>query len=369
MQTATHRVTLKDETIECTSPEEIRKAMDTLHKKYGGVPQVARIRTPEEENIAYLEGHDVVPDNAGNPVTLRGIGHVDAVGALRSALDVKAAEDAGFAMKQPLYTRGTRVVELGVENARTSRLEHDALPLAKDAHQDLARQVRDENRKDFTVKASNLFLRTDGQLTTREKPSQGVALSRRSFPQLVGRLDIPSGGAYLSNYPPELRSVNVNHWIDERLREEQLAPEGSPAKELQLRMRGPRGAREIFAITGPRYASYDADMIAEAVARACPPGARGTVAYDGYRAHGEVLFHTTVQPEHFVAGEVFRAGVSWSTDDTGGGSIVCRAMVFANLCLNLIIIDESEQVTVRLRHQGSVEKLADGFRVGFSQAL
>lgn len=299
----------------------------------------------------------------------RGEGHVDAVGQLRSTLDAQAAADSGFSLKQPLYTRGTRVVELGVENARTSRLEHDALPLAKDAHQDLARQVRDENRKDFTVRASNLFLRTDGQLTTREKPNQGVPLSRRSFPQLVGRLDIPSGGAYLSNCPPELRAVNVNHWIDERLREEQLAPGGSPAKELQLRMRGPKGAREIFAITGPRYASYDADMIAEAVARACPTGARGTVAYDGYRAHGEVLFHTTVQPEHFVAGEVFRAGVSWSTDDTGGGSIVCRAMLVANLCLNLIIIDESEQETVRLRHQGNVEKLATGFKSGFDSAL
>lgn len=311
---------------------------------------------------------DLVPVTVRTAPVERGVGHVDAVGAIRSGLDVKAAEDSGFSMAQPLYTRGTRVVEVGVENARTSRLEHDALPLAREAHMDLSRQIQSENRKDFTVRASNLFLRAAGQLTTREKPSQGVPLSRRSFPQLVGRLDIPSGGAYLSNCPPELRATNVNHWVDERLRAEQLSPEES-GKELQLRMRGPRGAREIFAITGPRYASYDADMIAEAVARACPPGARGTVAYDGYRAHGEVLFHTTVQPEHFVAGEVFRAGVSWSTDDTGGGSIVCRAMLFANLCLNLIIIDESEQTTVRLRHQGSVEKLAAGFRAGFQSAL
>lgn len=299
---------------------------------------------------------------------LRGVGHIDAVGQLRSTLDAQAAADSGFSLEQPLYTRGTRVVEVGVENARTSRLEHDALPAARDAHLDLVRQVRGEGRRDLPVRASNLLLREDGKLTTREKPNQGIPLSERSFSQLVGRLDIPSAGGYLRQCPAPLRATNVNHWIDRRLAEERLSPDAT-AKELRIRLRGQNGSREIFAAVGPTYASYDADLIAEAVAQACPPNARGTVAYDGYRAHGEVLFHSTVQPEHFVAGEVFRAGVSWSTDDTGGGSIVCRAMIFMNMCLNLIIIDQNEQETVRLRHQGSVEKLADGFRAGFEQAI
>jgi len=297
----------------------------------------------------------------------RGEGHVDTTGQIRSTLDAAQAADSGFALKQPLYTRGTRVNETGVENARTSRLEYEALPSAKVVHMELAQTVQAEGRKDIPVQASNLFLRTDGKLTTRGKESIGIDLSHRSFQQLIGRLDIPAGGAYLSHCPPTLRAVNVNHWVDTRLQEEQLP--GATAKELQLRLRGPRGQREIFAITGPKYASYDADQIAEAVAMAAPQDARGTVAYDGYRAHGEVLFHSTVRPEHYVAGEIFRAGVSWSTDDTGGGSIVCRASVTANLCLNLIVIDKSEQDTVRLRHQGSVEKLAQGFRVGFQGAL
>lgn len=345
---------------------------ERLHQLTGEAPKVERIDNPTETLIRMVTGRVVtLPTSNPTPTPApvpRGEGHVDAVGQLRSTLDAKAASDSGFSLQQPLYTRGTRVNETGVQNARTSRLEHDALPPAREAHLDLAAQVKNENRRDFTVRASNLLLRADGQLTTREKPGQGIPLSERSFSQLVGRLDIPSAGAYLRQCPPVLRAVNVNHWVDERLAEERLSPE-DVGKELQLRMRGPKGGREIFAVTGPRYASYDADMIAEAVAQAAPSNARGTVAYDGYRSHGDVLFHSTVQPEHYVAGEVFRAGVSWSTDDTGGGAIVCRAMIFMNMCLNLIIIDKSEQDVVRLRHQGSVERLADGFRVGFQQAL
>jgi hypothetical protein len=111
------------------------------------------------------------------------------------------------------------------------------------------------------------------------------------------------------------------------------------------------------------------DKIAEAVRLATPPGARGTVTYDGYKARFEVLFHSDVQPEEFVAGEFFRAGVIVSTDDTGGGSIRGSSVVFQNLCLNLIVIDKANQDLFRIRHVGSIRELARRFEEGFKQAL
>ena len=82
-----------------------------------------------------------------------------------------------------------------------------------------------------------------------------------------------------------------------------------------------------------------------------------------------MLFHSTVQPEHYVAGEFFRAGVQIRTDDTGGGSCIIDAIVWQNLCLNLIVIDQCVQNIVRLAHKSRANVLAEKFDKGIQQAL
>ena len=152
----------------------------------------------------------------------------------------------------------------------------------------------------------------------------------------------------------------------------------------------PRTGEEVFSVVSPGYAAFDVDRIADALRLSLdarsgeavnltidgrPVGAdtlrnaKGTITYDGERARFEVLFHSDVRPTHYVAGEFFRAGVVVTTDDTGGGSIVVRSVVWQNLCLNLIIIDECSIPVARLVHAGDVRKLARKFRGAIAEGL
>jgi len=112
-----------------------------------------------------------------------------------------------------------------------------------------------------------------------------------------------------------------------------------------------RGGCEIFSVVGPRYSPLDIDVIATQVHQIVPKDARAEVLYDGYRARLSVLFHSNIQPEHCVAGEIFKAGVSITTADDGTGAIRIAAQVWRNLCRNLIIVDLSQQ-TMAVRHVG-----------------
>jgi hypothetical protein len=86
------------------------------------------------------------------------------------------------------------------------------------------------------------------------------------------------------------------------------------------------------------------------------------------RTRIDVLFHSDVRPENYVAGEVFKAGIQVRTDDTGGGSLRVDAIVHQNLCLNLLIINRAAQPIARIRHIGSVRELARRFRVALAEA-
>src|SRR5690606_29650896 len=83
----------------------------------------------------------------------------------------------------------------------------------------------------------------------------------------------------------------------------------------------------------------------------------------------EGLWHSDVAPNEFVVGEIFKAGVLVSSDDSGAGSIRVRSVIWRNLCKNLLILDKSIGVDIRLRHLGDVEKLAKAFEEAFDRAL
>ena len=126
-----------------------------------------------------------------------------------------------------------------------------------------------------------------------------------------------------------------------------------------LRTRTARGGLECFAAVSPSYAKFDADQIAGIVKGAVLPECRGKASYDGQRTRIEALIHTTVQPENFVAGEFFRAGIVCDSDDTGAGGIRVRGVVFQNLCLNLMILDEAWQDFGYVMHLGDSSKMHD----------
>jgi hypothetical protein len=71
----------------------------------------------------------------------------------------------------------------------------------------------------------------------------------------------------------------------------------------------------------------------------------------------DVLWHTNVQPQKAVAGEIFKVGLRIKAADDGSGGINVSMCLERNLCLNLIIIDFNKLLVGRRRHVGKVETI------------
>ena len=327
----------------------------------------------------------VVPEPApvdNTPAPVIGTGSVCIIGAARSQTDYDDAVALGFAPKQSLYTRGTRVNETGVENARRSREEWANMPLVTDACADVVRRVEAEQRNDSDpVALSTLRYDNEGRLVLAG--GRRIMLTERALSGIANRMPVVDlehhaergsvgGAGYLARIKPTLRAINLNHHardLGEYEARRAAAEQGFTPTTTVLRTRRNGDDREVFAAVSAKYASFDTDKIAQALALAAPGDARGTVAYDGQRAKFELVYHSDVDAREYVAGEFFKAAVRVRTDDTGGGGIRVSAALFQNLCLNLIIIDTATQQIANLRHIGSVEKLAAAFRVAFDQAM
>lgn len=350
----THRAIIGQDVRLCDAStiDEVCAELVAAHPERRGELKVVRI---SEEVAAPVVSAPVVEEVAA--------GQMDHVGRERSERDRAAAIAAGFSVQKTVYTRGLRVMELGVENARASRVDHESKPLTRDAALELVRTIKAEEREDFAVNVRNVRMKNDGKIVNVAAPGfDGYGyFDARGWESFLQRSEI-KGREYLATCPPRLRAINVNNWTG------QVEGLTVPDAELKLRTRKHGDAREIYATVTPTYAAFDCDQVARALAIASPVDARGAVVYDGRRAKFECLFHSNVRPENYVAGEFFKAGVLVSTDDTGGGAIRVQACVWQNLCLNLIIIDQAEQET-RIRHVGSVEKLAEKFSTAFNQAL
>lgn len=360
--------------------ESWQSVCDELIAKHGpGIPQVETVAVVPVAEIR--EAQAFVPPVAPVALVFEG---VSAEGQARSEADLKAAREAGFAPAQCLYTRGTRVNQTGVENARQSRVEYDEKPYVTSACQDLILKIDAEDRKDETrnvadvrmaAKDNHKYLTGDLVLNPGQSNMGVFAVEEKALPGLVSRLGMPTGaGTYLAQVYPELRAMNVNQWCTQWAEDEKEERAENPeaATEtlvLRTRVTGGTTKRQVFAAVSERYTAFDIDRIAEAVRIATPPEARGSITYDGYKARFEVLFHSNVQPEDYVCGEFFKAGVIISTDDTGGGSLRGNSVVWQNLCLNLIVIDKANEDIFRIRHMGSVQAMAREFQKGFEQAL
>lgn len=308
------------------------------------------------------------------------VGQYDAAGDARSQKDRDAAVAAGFAPKQPVYRQGLRA-----SGMRRHREEFGELPDAKHAATRLIVQVGAEQRRDVEFPATDVRVNKDGLLALGRAPR--LLFTSRAFQSLTARLSMPAGAStYLPAIEPELRALNVNHWVADTYKEAEVAraKEAYDAKKtfeptsLVFRTRNApakpgcdeaRPARECFGIVSDSYGELDADKIAEAIRMAVPADARARVTYDGHRTKFDVIFFSNIEPEHAVAGEFFKAAVQIRTDDAGGGSIVVSAAIHQNLCLNFIILDKAVGEVARIRHIGSTEKLAKRFEEAFAKAL
>lgn len=357
--TFTHRVTYRGHSIDCNEANYSEVCEELIAKH--GPSNIREFPRVEPLNPTPFKA---TPEVKG--------GELDVVAQARIAGQAELALTAGFAPKPPVYAAGTRVVEIGVENALQMQLDHDEKPTAVSLAQDLERQVLAEQRKDLpAVRVSTLRMSKAGLVVLPDaqgEPGRGMALpvSERAFAGLFSRMPCRAGQAYLADCSTELRAINFNHWALELGRREEKEQIQTKAV-LRTRMGSERP--EAFATVSQSYTAFDTDKIAAALALAFPEDARGTVHYDGQRMRFEGLWRTNVAPDEFAAGEFFKAGVVVRADDTGAGSIRVQSVVWRNLCLNLIILDRAIGVDIRIRHLGSVEALAVRFREAFGAAL
>lgn len=366
MQTETHKVTYKGVTRLC-HVDTFELTCEALIKEFGAgeIPKVEPIAVP----APVVQSPAVVAAPVTATVTDPAISES---GKARAQADELLAREGGFSPAAPIYSIGTRVNSMGVENARKEQVEHAQKPFAIDAARDLVAQVRREDRQDLLpIETGSLRMDKTGRLVVGDPatpPTERYPLTARAFGSVFSRFPCASGVSYLRSCPEKLRAINFNHWATEVQRLEAL--DENRGKNLTvLRTRKGETGREVFAAVTPSYTAFDADKIGQALALAFPEDARASVDYDGDRLRFEGLWVSDVAANEFVAGEFFKAGVIIRSDDTGGGSIRVQSVLWRNLCLNLIILDRSIGVDVRIRHQGSVQKLAAEFRKAFNRAL
>jgi hypothetical protein len=370
---ATHIVSLEGETRRVNAAT-YQEACDELHAKYGGVPKVTRISELVRDAIPIGKVKPHAPSVAlvKPPVDdLDGDG-VSASGRERGERDAQIASENGFVLAEPVYRLGTRVNSIGVENAHASQVEHDAKPFAQELASSLVAHVRAEDRQDLpVVRLADLRMTSSGKLALPDSHQvlQGarMPINERIFAGLMQRMPCASGTAYLNDCPTQLRSINFNHWAVALGESERGA--GDHVKEVVVRTRKVGATRVAYGAVSPKYTSFDADKIGEALQMAFPSDARGSLDYDGERFRLEGMWHSDVPAADYVAGEVFKAGVIVTSGDVGGHAIRVQSTIWRNLCLNLIILSKAIGVDVRLRHQGSVQALAASFRDAFNQAL
>jgi hypothetical protein len=326
--------------------------------------------------FSLLEIDDKVPVQAAPPAPVLVLppvreGGVCAEGKARAEADEADAVAAGWSLAPPVYAIGSRVNSTGVANFRASRVEHDDKPSVAEACGKLVDLIKTEDRRDLVVQVPTLTMLDDGRIT---RGGGTLEVSSRAITG-VGTHITPGGGSYLRACEPDLRAINFNRWAARGFREDgratakaieawqeggEVGQQPGPVmveKEVTLRTRlnHASGEREAWSFVGPRYGAHDVDAIAEQVMRseAIPGDAKCDITYDGYRMRMDVLFHTNIQPEKAVAGEIFKAGIMLKTADDGSGSIQVSAQVFRNLCLNLIIIDHAKELVTRRKHYGT----------------
>ena len=359
-------------------------------KPMPSVPEADQESVDEFDKLPAERGAASVPE------IVRGV-TISGTGAERAMADEAAAKAAGFSPRPPIYTIGTTVLGVGVENARIKRAAFEALPFVDDGCNALAARIATETRVDHLVHAADLSMLDDGRLVT---PWNGaLTMTERAFDGLCA-FTTPGGAGYLSGCEPDLRAINLNRWCPRAVRLDKrglnrahkeyreavalAAKQGIDLKavlpdpksymvprEVTLRTRRVNGNEEVFATTGPRYGKFDVDQTAKQIAKGCEkyPGAKVDITYDGYKARFNITFHSNVLASEYVAGEIFQAVLVVTTADDGSGSISISAGVLRNLCLNLMILDFSKILVGKRRHIGTCESIAKDVETHMEVAL
>jgi len=269
--------------------------------------------------------------------------------------------DNGIALPPPIYAAGTRVVEWGHENFAASRTAWEDQPETVQSLRGIWKAVKAEDRRDEVVNVRNIRMLDNGRI---DFGKGDVGVEALGFKGLIARNSsvFPRGADLMMALDPDMRAAVWNRQIKKVDADKTLS--------LRIRKSGDKGYG-VFAATSERYSAFDADQLAQAIGTAIrETGMRGEVIYNpattDLRVNG--LYHADSVVD-LAAGDVFKFGVQFRSNDAAGGSIQGKATAWRNLCLNLIIIGTGSTELLRQRHTGNLDDLAAAVRMAAEQAV
>ena len=275
--------------------------------------------------------------------------------AQRIADQERIARAAGFVLPAPVFAPGTRVVSVGEDNFAAERAAVASLPTFDSARRALDARIIGEDREDIVATAGDMYMDAAGRLVVNNVAHK---LQRDAFAALAVRSGFGCGVQYLTQRCDAARRAdNVNADL----------ASADPKLGFKLRTRRtPDGDRSIYAVLSPQYAAVDAPAVLAAAAAAVGD-ARAEIVYDGASTRATCLWMPDTVID-LAAGDIFKAGIRISTDDTGRGRIRVEAVLFRNLCLNLIIIGEASKTTLDQVHRGDCGDITERIRAAAAAA-
>ena len=297
-------------------------------------------------------------------------GQVSQLAKERVQADAAYLESCGFTPAETLYAEGTRVNQWGHDNFRNMRLAHDDLPLIEEALKGVIDAVKAEQRTDLVVPVRDL------QMHVREEAGKPrLVLSRGR-----GGVDVEENGlrkltSLIAHTLPHFEHVKrmdaehiaehfnvmlrkTAHYLDDR--------------NIMLRVRRLGDQRpSVYATVSESYGVHDIDKAASTLIGAIGGhGYRGSAIYDPNKV--SLVVDANIMADRVVdlaAGDTFKVGVQFRTNDDGGGAIRGFLTYLRNLCLNLIILDEGSQAVFRQVHRGTVANVEQQVRTAMSGAI
>lgn len=271
----------------------------------------------------------------------------------------RALATIGIALPPPVYAAGSKVLAVGEENFRTSRIAWEQQQSVVEGLEGVKAAVASERRIDTPVEMHRIRMLPNGRIT--KGTGDGLAVEEAGLRHLLQGMGeiFPRALPVLLKAPVELRAHFFNEMMDRF--GHSLVVDDKP-KVMKLRTRDFNGTRSVFAVTSETYGVRDADAIAEDIIaglKGAAEDARGTVVYDPETTNLRVnaTWHAN-RVVDFAAGDVFQLGATYSSNDARGGSIIVDGTAWRHRCLNLIIIGEASANLLRRRHRGNMQSVA-----------
>ena len=285
-------------------------------------------------------------------------GEVSEIARIRVTEQREALKRMGFAVKDTVYAPGSRVVGVGHENFKASRMDWEASPEMGDACEAVAKVITDERRYQEIVTLSAINL--EEAFVTMKDGSQ-VQIERgglKAFTQILSKGVNPRTCERTKLLPAWAWSKGLTGGEFQGLMDERkIRPEFEDQQIQLLARRDPSGKPTIYSVATPSYSYYGADQVLRQISRSfAGKGYRGSVTYDeeSTRMKGEAWAHLD-RVVDLSAGDVFKTGITFKAGDHGGsgGGIDIFLAYLRNLCLNLYILDKGVVKLAQIRHRGS----------------